>query len=343
MSAGLSVVLRANFFQLMLRLPEFLIKPFGFGVKEVEGEKVSHRLRWLLRLLVVEPVDTPYQSKRAIYDYISTTNVAGPKLDVHIADLEVSSDKAIPIRVYRPDNTKDPIPTILWLHGGGWVIGSIESHDTFCRRLCKEAGVAVVACNYRLSPEHPFPIPEQDVTTVWNWMRSEAKSQGFDPARLSMGGDSAGGTLTAILCNRLPKEERPVFQVLCYPGGDYTQSTPSREKWGKGYLLDAELIEWFLNHYCPNEDRSNPRISPLLSSTCDNQPPAMVITAGMDSHLDEGRQYVKRFEEADVPVDHFHIAPMIHGFLTLYGALPSADIAVGNMIQRIKGHLHKEA
>ena len=153
-----------------------------------------------------------------------------------------------------------------------------------------------------------------------------------------MGGDSAGRTLTSILCHHLPVEERPMFQILCYPGGDYTKSTESREKWAKGYLLDAELLDWFLNHYCPNEDRSNPRISPLLTPKFENQPPAMVVTAGMDSHLDEGRQYVKRFKDAGVLVDHLQIAPMIHGFITMYGALPNADVAVGEMIQRIKRH-----
>lgn len=339
MSASLSVKLRGTFFQLMLKLPEFLIKPLGFGVKEVEGEPVSHKLRWLLRLLVVEPVDTPHKDKRAIYDYISTTDVAGSKMDVHVTDLEVVSDVPISVRIYRPDDSNQPLPTLLWLHGGGWVIGSIQSHDTFCRRLCKEAGIAVVSCDYRLSPENPFPIPEKDVTAVWQWVRSEAEAQGFDSNRLALGGDSAGGTLTSILCNHLPVEERPMFQILCYPGGDYTKSTASREKWAKGYLLDAELLEWFLNHYCPNEDRSNPKISPLLIPTFDNQPPAMVITAGMDSHLDEGRQYVNKFTDGGTPVDHFHIAPMIHGFITMYGALPNADIAVGEMIQRIKGHL----
>ena len=335
----LSIVFRAKFFLLMLKLPGFIIRPFGFGVRQVEGQAVSDKLRWLLRLLVLEPVDTPHESKRAIYEYLGGTSVAGKKHDVDIKDFEVPAAHPVPIRIYRPKGTQGPLPTLFWIHGGGWVLGSIASHDVFCRRLCKEANVAVVACDYRLAPEHPFPAAQEDVTAVWNWIRTHANEQDFDPDRLSMGGDSAGGTLTAILCQQLPVAERPAFQILCYLGGDYSKSTPSREKWGKGYLLDIELINWFFDRYCPGEDLTNPLISPLLIPKLENQPPAMVITAGMDPHADEGRQFVKRFEEVGVPVDHYHVAPMIHGFIALYGALPVADTAVGEFIQRIKGHL----
>jgi acetyl esterase len=170
-------------------------------------------------------------------------------------------------------------------------------------------------------------------------MRAEAESEGFDPTHLGMGGDSAGGNLTAVLCQRLPVAERPVCQILCYPATDASKPTDSKKKWSTGYLLDQELIDFFLGWYCSGQALDDPRISPLLNPELSAQPRAMVITAGMDPLNDEGRAYADRLEDSGVAVDRYHIAPMIHGFINLYGALPEADHAVGEMIGRIGAHL----
>ena len=335
-----SVIIRAQLFIHALKLPSAVTAPLGFGVRSVEGEDVSPRLRWMLRLLRLEPVETAHTAKRAIFDYMSSNRAVGEKHDVRIEDRTVPGTPDVAIRIYRPHDVADPLPTLLWIHGGGWVIGSIASHDTFCRRLCVEAGIAVVAVDYRLAPEHPFPAPEEDVTLVWRWMRSAASAEGFDPERLGMGGDSAGGNLTAVLCQQLPVAERPVSQILCYPSTDSSRITNSKQTWSKGYLLDQALIHWFLERYCAGQALDEPRISPLLTPDLSDQPSAMVITAGMDPLLDEGRAYADRLESAGVAVERYHIAPMIHGFITLYGLLPEADQAVGEIITRIGARLH---
>ena len=336
----LSVVLRAHLLASLMKLPGRLTRPLGFGVVEVDGQPVSDTLRWLLRLLVLEPVDTPHQAKRAIYDYLGTTSVAGAVHDVDVVDHEVMGNNAIPIRIYRPKGSRGVLPTIFWVHGGGFVVGSLTSHDVFCRRLCAEANVVVVAADYRLGPEHPFPAPQEDIITVWRWVREHAEAERFDPARLCLGGDSAGGNLTAMLCQQISVDERPAYQVLCYPSTDSSKNSPSRERWSKGYLLDLELIDWFNTRYCSGEDMADPRISPLLAPTLDDQPPAIMITAGMDPLVDEGLAYADRLEAAGVNVTRLHYAPLIHGFITLFGALPEADVAVAEMTAVIGQCVH---
>ena len=325
----------------LMNAPRFMMNPLGFGVREVEGEALSPELRWLLRLLVLEPLDVPHESKRVMFDYLGETPVCGPPMDVAIEDGVVPGEFPVPIRIYKPHGANDRIPACFWIHGGGWVIGSIASHDAFCRRLCAEAQIAVIAADYRLGPEHPFPAPQDDVVQVWRWVRSNAVGLGLNPDRLGVGGDSAGGTMTAYICQNLPPEEHPAAQFLCYMGADYTTMTPSREQWGKGYLLDLELLEWFLERYCPGEDRSDPRISVLLAESVVGHPPALVVTAGMDPHLDEGRAYADKLEEAGVKVERLHIGPMIHGFISFTGVLPKADSVTGEMIKKVGAYLRR--
>jgi acetyl esterase len=346
----------------MMKLPTLLTRPFGRGVKEVNHNPVSDRLRWLLRLANLEPVEQSVHSKRKIYQYLSSSNASGPLHKVHIENYSVETPHSIPIRLYRPyagasqvgasqvgssqvgssqvgssdTSSNKTRPAFMWLHGGGWVIGDLETHDRFCRRLCVELNIIIVAIDYRLAPEYPFPAAIEDSITAWQWLMAQANHLQIDRTRMIMGGDSAGGNLTAVLCQQLPVSDRPAIQVLCYPATDCAHIHPSRKRLAEGYLLTEELIQWFLKRYCKTQARLDPRISPLLNPVMKDQPPALVITAGLDPLCDEGRLYAQRLIDSRTQVEQQHEANLIHGFITLTGLLPEADQAVQQMCQRIK-------
>jgi acetyl esterase len=333
--------LRILFLRLALGLPDVLAGPLGFGVKDVDGTPLSTRLRWFLRLLDLDTLDWKTAQpdvERDAFHRLSNGPIAGPIVDVHTEEHTVPGSPPVTIRLYRPHNQTEPLPAIFWIHGGGFVVGGLSTHDRFCRRLAADTQTVVIAANYRLSPEHPFPAALEDVTAVWQWMRSQTQQLTLDPSKLALAGDSAGGNMTAVLCQQLPPNERPAYQILCYPGTDFTRRHPSRLRYADGYFLTDEAIEWFLNQYCTNEQRKDPRTSPLLAPSITDQPPAFVITMGLDPLCDEGLLYADRLEEANTPVERMHEPAMIHGFINLYGALPKADELMTQMCQRINAH-----
>ena len=307
----------------------------GYGVREVEGQRVSRPLRWFLRLVQAEPAESTPEQKRLVYDIVSDSYLGGPVCDVDVSNTILPGPVPVAIRFYRPKNVADEAPCILWIHGGGYVIGSLTSHDRFCRRLCEQTGAVVVALNYRLAPEHPYPAAHEDVEAVYSWLRCNASNLGIDGARIAVGGDSAGGGLTAALCQRLPVEERPRMQILCYPGTDLSKAWPSYEPWSNGYFLTRPVMRWFLNHYCPVESRTEARASPLLAPELTDQPTTLLVTAGMDPLQDEGLAYGDKLEASGTTVHRMHVGPMVHGFITLCGVLPRASDAVEEMAEKV--------
>ena len=334
MVARLTLAVRSQLLFALMRLRHWVPHAFGFGVREVEGEEVSRSLRWFLRLVQADPVKSTPQNRRAVYERISDSYLGGPVADVEVLDTQTEGRAPIPIRIYRPKKRGDVLPCIMWVHGGGYVIGSLRTHDRFCRALCEYSDAVVIALDYRLAPEHPYPAAHEDVTDVYHCIRRNASKWGIDAARLAIGGDSAGGGLTAALCQRLPEEERPHLQILCYPGTDLSKAWPSYIDWADGYFLTRALMRWFLDHYCPKERRSEPQASPLLADSLDGQPDTLLITAGMDPLLDEGRAYGDKLERAGVKVNRLHIGPMVHGFITLRGVLPLAEQGVRDIAER---------
>lgn len=333
--------LRVAFLRAAMRLPDRAVRRLGWGPREVDGVPLSARLRWFLRVFSLDPGGvrraTP-EGEREAFRHLACSEISGPVLEVRTEDRVVDGPHPVPIRVYKGDEDATPQPLLLWIHGGGWVIGDLDTHDRFCRRLCRDTGAIIVAIDYRLAPEHPFPAAVEDVTAVWRWIAREARALGADPHRLAMGGDSAGGNMTAVLCQQLPPAQRPCLQVLCYAGVDFSQKRPSRRSFGDGFLLTDALIDWFLDHYAGSRDRTDPRLSPLLGQITE-QPPALLITAGLDPLLDEGLEYGDRLEANGTVVERQHVPEMIHGFVTLYGALPNAEKAVAEMTRRIRASL----
>src|SRR5215468_2192594 len=236
---------------------------------------------------------------------------------------------AITVRCYTPKGP-GPFPVHVYFHGGGWVIGDIETHDGICRSLANAAGCVVASVDYRLAPEHKYPVAAQDAFAATRWIAREAGRLGVDGGRIAVGGDSAGGNLAAAVALMARDGDGPplALQVLVYPVTHHSFDTPSYREHAEGYLLTRSAMRWFWNHYLPRqEDGLEPLASPLLSRSLHGLPPALVITAEYDPLRDEGEAYAARLGEAGVPVTVTRYPGMIHGFLRMINLVDKARAA----------------
>lgn len=227
----------------------------------------------------------------------------------------------IKYRSYAPLGVADDIvPTLIYYHGGGFVIGNIETHDSTCRRLANKSRCRVISIDYRLAPEHPFPAPIDDGLEAFRHIRDNAAAFGVDAKRIAVGGDSAGGQLAAVICQACKQsgEMAPAFQMLIYPATDSSKESASRKSLSEGYFLTKELMDWFWKAYVPAvTDLSDFRLSPLLAPDVSGLPPAFVLTAGYDPLRDEGRAYADRLIDAGVKTTYVNYPGTIHGFFSL--------------------------
>jgi acetyl esterase len=217
----------------------------------------------------------------------------------------------------------------VWFHGGGWVIGDLESHDNICHVLAGRSGHAVLSVAYRLAPEHPFPGGLEDCVRAVRWARTNAGALGLDPERIAVGGDSAGANLAAVVCQTAPVPLRQ--QILVYPVTDARGGSASYVENADGYFLTAAGMRWFVDHYLAagTATAEDPRVSPLLASDAAvaKGPPALVITAGFDPLRDEGVAYADRLVGLGVPTNHVHFPGQIHGFFSMPHVLGDARLA----------------
>jgi acetyl esterase len=239
----------------------------------------------------------------------------------------------IPLRLYRPAGVSDatPLPVYVYFHGGGWVIGDLESHDVLCRQLTAESGACVIAVDYRLAPEHKFPAAADDAWAATRWIVGHAGELGVDAGRLAVGGDSAGGNLAAVvaLMARDAGGAAIALQVLIYPVTDVGRESPSYADFADGYMLTRDSMRWFTAHYLGRKEEANDwRVSPLRAPSLVGLPPALILTAGFDPLRDEGAAYATRLREAGVTVDYVSFGGMIHGFVGMGRVLDSALRAV---------------
>ena len=225
----------------------------------------------------------------------------------------------VPARIYTPRGA-DPdaaLPCLVYFHGGGWVIGDLDMVDSICRAVANRAMCKVVSVDYRMAPEHKFPAPLDDCYAAVEWVAREASSLGVDRDRLAVGGDSAGGNLSAAVALRARDEGGPPLrlQVLIYPVTDHSFDTPSYRENGEGYLLTTDMMRWFWDHYLRGPaDSDNPYVSPLRAKDLAGLPPAVVLTAEYDPLRDEGEAFADRLTEAGVPVVRKRFDSQIHGF-----------------------------
>ena len=274
----------------------------------------------------------PYKEGRAGVDKLSEDSEAEPPEVASVGDGEFEGPRGlIKFRTYRPlGATAGPLPTLIYYHGGGFVIGTIATHDSTCRRLANKSRCQVISIEYRLAPEHPFPAPIDDGLAAFRHIRDNAASFGADPARLAVGGDSAGGQMAAVVCQtcRDAGEAMPAFQMLIYPATDSSKESGSRKSFADGYFLTRELIDWFWKAHVPaGTDVTDLRLSPLLAKDFAGLPPAFVLTAGYDPLRDEGRAYADRLIDAGVKTTYVNYPGTIHGFFSLSRFLPQGIAA----------------
>lgn len=261
---------------------------------------------------------------------------------VRVHDIRNIDADGVPVRLYRPNDEKN-LGLLVYYHGGGWVIGSLDTHDDVCRKLANAMGHAVLSVGYRLAPEHPFPAPVDDCVHALRWAHAHSNELGIDHQRIAVGGDSAGGNLAAVVANMniVPLK----FQMLIYPVTDATRRSASYRENADGYRLTASSMKWFCDHYLSGSNGSevDPRVSPLHEdpSILAKAPPAIVITAEFDPLRDEGEQYALRLLEAGVPCSLTRYYGQIHGFFSMsefcddgWGAVMQAAMATRIALER---------
>jgi acetyl esterase len=245
----------------------------------------------------------------------------------------------IPLRIYTPEGS-GPFPAIVFFHGGGWVIGTLDTHDGVCRQIAKRAGAVVVSVDYRLAPEHKFPAAPEDCYAATLWVAENAAKIGVDACRLAVGGDSAGGNLAAAVSLMARDRGKPkiAYQVLIYPVTEHSYDTASYRENADGYLLTKDSMVWFWNHYLRSPaDGAQPYASPLRARDLKGLPPAMVVTTEFDPLRDEGEAYAERLRQAGVPVKLKRYDGLIHGFFMMTGFFPQALQAVDEAAAEIRG------
>ena len=308
---------------------------------------IHARLTPAMRLLVERMAQAPYppmhaltaqQAKAAYAKSIGVLDVPKPELArVEEVRIPARDGHALPARLVAP-STDTGLPVLLYTHGGGFTIGSIESHDTFCRVLSATSGAAVLSLDYRLAPEWRFPTAVHDAWDALHWLAGEGgRALGLDTSRIAVGGDSAGGTLAAVSAvHARDAGLKLALQLLIYPGTTDHQDTDSHALFAHGPVLDKALIDWFFHHYIDSVDRSDWRFAPLKSADVDSVAPAWVGLAECDPLVDEGVAYADKLRAAGVPVDLEIYRGVTHEFIKMGRAIPEARQAHHDAAQALR-------
>ncbi|MGP9812766.1 alpha/beta hydrolase [Rhodopseudomonas sp. NSM] len=279
--------------------------------------------------------DLTAEEARAYYDAARLVSNPDPRELASIQSIAIPGPAGdIPARVYTPKTLRQDnglAPALVFFHGGGWVIGNLDTHDVVCRAIADEGQLIVISVDYRLAPEHKFPAAVEDVIAATQWVADNARKLGIDPERLCVGGDSAGGNLAAVVTIHARDHGGPMLagQVLIYPATDFAMNHPSHSEPETSVLLTHSVIRWFRDHYLGGAPVEHDwRASPARVETLAGLPPAFVMTAGADPLRDEGDEYARRLADAGVPVTHRAYPGQFHGFFTMGKLLQKANVAV---------------
>jgi acetyl esterase len=262
--------------------------------------------------------------------FVGMMQMVGPK-DVAIGGVKALDGAPVPMRMYTPvAGGAEALPVLVYFHGGGFVIGDLETHDGLCRQLANEGGFRVVAVDYRRAPEHVFPAAFDDAVAALRWIETHASELGIDPNRIAVGGDSAGGQLAAAVAQSTKaKGPRIAFQMLLFPVTQIGGETASLREFATGYFLDKATLDWFFAQYVPaGQDKSDVRVSPLNAADLKGLPPAYVMLGGFDPLHDEGLAYATRLRDAGVAVEVADYPDLVHCFVYMQAILPQAHEAV---------------
>jgi len=284
---------------------------------------------------------TPTEARAFYRERRAFTQPAPPPVAL-VRDLQADGPHgAIPLRLYRPLGSADSavLPVLVYYHGGGWVIGDLDTHDTLCRELANGAGCAVVAVDYRMGPEHRFPAAVDDCIAATRWLHAHAAELRLDATRFAVGGDSAGGNLAAVVSiSARDAGDLPIaYQLLIYPATDQHRTMPSHTTNGQGYVLTTDTMDYFTGHYIADTAQYKDwRASPLLHAELRKLPPALVLTAGYDPLRDEGAAYAERLTSAGNLATYVCFERQIHGFITMGKVLDEANTAVALCAAELK-------
>jgi acetyl esterase len=269
----------------------------------------------------------------------------GPQIHVEARDMSIPGPAGeIPARNYRPAGDA-AAPLLVFYHGGGWVIGDLDTHDALCRLTCRDAGIHVLSIDYRLAPEHPAPAAIDDAFAAFEWAYEHADELGAIPGRVAVGGDSVGGNLAAVVC-QLARDKggpTPVLQWLIYPRTDFTARTRSLSLFARGFALTKRDMDWFESQYLRGSgiDRADPRVSPLLAESLSGLAPALIAIAGFDPLRDEGESYAVALRAAGTAVDLRSMGSLTHGFANLFQLGDGSATGTSELISALRAHLSR--
>ncbi|MFA5120065.1 alpha/beta hydrolase [Zavarzinia sp.] len=329
---------------LLMRLPRsWLVRLSGRPAWQLEGKTLDPQVQFLLALAAKRPPldHLPVEDSRQVYRDMAYSFGGRARRVARVEERRIPGPGGdIPARLYVPENLPaGPAPLLVFFHGGGFVIGDREAYDLPCRRLADEARCLVLSVEYRLAPEHIFPAAIDDCIAVWRHVTAMPGDYGADPARIGVGGDSAGGHLSAVVSQQAKVLGLPLprHQLLIYPVTDMTRDWPSHKTYGEGFLLTAELMTWFMAKFLPaGTDMADPRVSPGAVADLSGLPPATLVIAGFDPLQDEGRAYGEKLGAAGVPVKLIACDTLIHGMISLPGVVDAADRALSDIAGEIR-------
>ncbi|KRC66036.1 hypothetical protein ASE12_15500 [Aeromicrobium sp. Root236] len=326
----------------LLRLPRPVLRRLAGSPVVIDGRTLDPEMQLILRVQRIEgpAIETlPIRKGRA--KAVADAKVVGGNLPIGaVTDRTIDGPGGpLTLRFYTPRGLTGDAPALVFFHGGAWIYGDLDSHDAVCRFLAEEAQVRVVAVDYRLAPEAPFPAAFDDVWAAWRWVTEHAKGIGIDPARIAVGGDSAGGCMAALVAQHATDDEgiKPAFQLLIYPVTDFLETSASRKTYAEGFYLTTAFMDLGEESYLlGDEDRADPRLSPLRHDVT-GVAPAYLVTAGFDLLRDEGKAYADKLKAAGVPVEYVCEDGLIHTFANMVGVgttAPRAMRRAANALQR---------
>lgn len=299
--------------------------------KKPTTEGLPWQVKTILKILQLAEGDgpPPPQKMRKLYRLLTIPyHVSTPRM-AEVQDYDIPDGPTL--RLYRPQYIEEGGPALLYIHGGGGVIGDLETHDPLCRYLAAEAGMVVVALDYRLNPEHKSPAQIEDALAAYNWVRENAHMLGIDPARIGAGGDSAGAYLSLLLSRKTGLEDGLKFLWLVYPFTDMAADTASRREFTEGLILTTPVMEYFTSHAVGGEP-----LPSLAEEDFATSPPVLLVTAGFDPLRDEGVALAARMDATGGKVTHLHYPRLLHEFVSMGGVVPEARAALDEAISGLK-------
>ncbi|WP_405064104.1 alpha/beta hydrolase [Kribbella sp. NBC_01505] len=335
---------QANALTPIYALPAAVRRRLAGAPIQIDGNTLDPEIQLLVRLNGLLPGTTKTDAAAARSSFRSVNKLISghPRELQRVTELTVrGADGQLGARLYVPRNAGRGL--LVFFHGGGWVVGDLDTHDALCRVIADDAGVRVLSVDYRLAPEAPAPAPAEDAIAAFTWAVEHAEDLGVDPALIAVGGDSAGGNLAAVVAQQSVVRDlpRPALQVLLYPAVDMVGRRPSRDLFGENLLLTEEDILWYREHYTPDPAlRPDPVVSPILAESLAGLPPVLITTAGFDPLRDEGIEYAEALQAAGVDVTHINHVSLPHGHYNLQTIPGAAAEAIKTLTAHLKSALH---